>query len=287
MRQPPPGFETCRVDVTGTRLSVTVGGRGEPLLLLHGWPQTSNAWRRVVAPLAAQGYQVIVPDLRGLGASERATDGYAKDDQAEDMRQLLEGLGVTVPVRLVGHDIGGMVAFSFARLHPDRVARLALIELAVPGYGLEQAMDVAHAGLFHFGLFMTAEVPELLLQGHERAFFDWWFQRMAADEAGRTPAAVDDAVTAYSGHDSLRCGFEHYRTLLADGRTNRAWGAAGGTLRMPVLAVGAEHGTGSRLAEWIRPIAPHSQTLVVAGSGHFVPEERPAELLAALTPFLR
>lgn len=78
MRQPPPGFDPRQVDVTGTQLSVTVGGRVDPLLLLHGWPQTSNAWRRVVGPLAAHGYQVIVPDLRGLGASERATDGYAK-----------------------------------------------------------------------------------------------------------------------------------------------------------------------------------------------------------------
>lgn len=256
MRQPPPGFETRRVDVTGTRLSVTVGGRGEPLLLLHGWPQTSNAWRSVVAPLAAQGYQVIVPDLRGLGASERATDGYAKDDQAEDMRQLLEGLGVTVPVRLVGHDIGGMVAFSFARLHPDRVARLALIELAVPGYGLEQAMDVAHAGLFHFGLFMTPRCRSCCCRDTNApsstgGSSEWPQMRPAGPRLpSTTPSPPTAATTASAAASSTTA------RSLADGRTNRAWGAAGGTLRMPVLAVGAEHGTGSRLAEGIRPIAP-------------------------------
>lgn len=180
-----------------------------------------------------------------------------------------------------------MVAFSFARLHPAQVARLALVELAVPGYGLEEAMDVAHGGLFHFGLFMTPQVPELLFEGHEQAFFDWWFPQMAAGPAGYLPEAIAGVTAAYRGRQSLTCGFEHYRTLLTDGQTNRAWGETGDTLTMPVLAVGAEHGSGTRLADALRPVAPQIRSLVVAGSGHFIPEERPDQLLEALVPFLR
>ena len=98
------------------------------MALLPGWPQTSDAWREVMAPLVAQGRRVIAPHLRGLGDSERAAGGYGNDEQAGDLWHLLDRLPASSPVRLVGHDIGGMVAFSFARLHPERVARLALLE---------------------------------------------------------------------------------------------------------------------------------------------------------------
>ena len=140
------------------------------------------------------------------------------------MRQLLEQLDVPAPVRLVGHDIGGMVAFSFARLHPERVAALALLDLAVPGLGLERAMDVAAGGLWHFGLFQQPDVPAMLVSGHEQEFFAWWL----ADQAGSPDAVPDESIEAYigayTGRERLAAGFGHYRTLLEDGRINRAWG---------------------------------------------------------------
>lgn len=283
----PDGFRRQEAAVHGTHLSFLMGGHGPAVVLLHGWPQTSHAWRLVMGPLASQGYTVVVPDLRGTGRSEHAAHGYGKDDQAEDVRQLLVHLDLGPEVTLVGHDIGGMVAFAFARRHPEEVRHLALIDLALPGLGLEQAMDVARGGLFHFGLFMTPEVPEMLFEGHERAFFDWWFRRLGADPIAYAPEAIDDATRAYGGREALGCGFAHYRTLIEDGRVNRAWVDDGGTLAMPVLALGGEHSAGTRPREALVGVASDLHGGSVAGSGHFVSEERPAELIAHLTRLMR
>lgn len=281
------GFTHEEVDVNGTRLHAVVGGEGDPVVLLHGWPQTWRAWREIMTPLAEQGYRVIVPDLRGLGHSAPAADGYTKDNQAQDIRELVRRLsGSQAKVRLVGHDLGGMIAFAYARRHPDEVERMALIELALPGLGLEQAMNPANGGSFHFGLFMTPEVPELLLVGKERAFFQWWFGRLSANADAFPPAEIDAITAAYSGKDALHRGFQHYRTLIEDGRTNRAWVEGGGSLDMPVLAIGGEHNVGDRLGKALQPVATDLRSAVVMDSGHFVPEEQPKALLAELTLFL-
>jgi pimeloyl-ACP methyl ester carboxylesterase len=272
--------------VNGTRLSYLIGGTGEPVVLLHGWPQTARSWRLVLPSLAALGYTVIAPDLRGTGQSARAGDGYEKDNQAEDMRQLLRVLGLGPRARVVGHDIGGMIAFSWARKHPQEVDRLALIELAVPGFGLEQAMNVAAGGRWHFGFFMTPEVPELLLTGKEREFFTWWFAHLSGHPGAFSPGEIDAVAADYGGQGSLRAGFGHYRTLLGDGAANRAWYDQGGRLAMPVLAVGGEKAVGGRLAEQIRPAAPQVTPHVVPDAGHFVAEEHPADLARILARFL-
>ncbi|MEW1722888.1 alpha/beta hydrolase [Streptomyces sp. NPDC093109] len=283
----PEGFTRFVREVNGTLIHGVIGGSGEPLVLLHGWPQTWREWRYLLRPLAGLGYTVIAPDLRGTGGSAVTEAGYDKDNQARDMHELLQVLGLTGPVRLVGHDIGGMVAFSYARRYPEQVHRLALVDLAVPGYGLEEIMDPASGGLFHFGLFMTPEAPELLFRGNEKAFLTWWFAKMAAVPEAFPPAEIDIVAASLSRQDALRGGFAHYhRTLLQDGRDNRAWGEAGGRLTMPVLAVGAEHSVGSYLARTLKPVVPGVEEAVIAGSGHYIPDERPEALLAVLTPFL-
>lgn len=282
----PRGFESTTVAANGTTLHAVVGGSGPPVLLLHGWPQTWRAWRHVMPALAQQGYRVIAPDLRGIGDSARPVGGYDKDNQAEDMRELLERLGISGGVRLVGHDIGGMIAFAYARRHPPEVERLAIAELALPGLGLERAMDVTTGGLFHFGFFMTPEVPEMLLDGKEDDFFTWWFARLSAVPEAFPPEEVAAVASSYRGREALRAGFEHYRTLLHDGRINRAWLDGGGTLPMPVLAVGGEHRAGARLADSLRAVAPQVIGTVIKDSGHFVPEERPEDFIQELITFL-
>lgn len=284
--RPPEGFTRTDADVNGTRLSYLLGGDGPTLVLLHGWPQTSSSWRRILPALAAAGYRVLAPDLRGTGRSGRPDAGYAKDNQAEDIRQLVRAAGLGRHVRLVGHDIGGMVAFAYARRHPEEVLRLALVELALPGFGLDEAMDVAHGGLWHFGLFMTPEFPELLFAGHERDFFSQWYDGLVANHHAFSSADLDAMAAAYTGTDALRAGFGHYRTLLHDRDVNTAWHDAGGRLLMPVLAVGGAHGVGTQLADSVRPAAPDVIPAVVDGSGHFIPEEQPGPFVQTLLPFL-
>ena len=108
---PPLGFTGCDVGVNGVRLRCVTGGSGPPLVLLHGWPQTGRAWRLGMPPLAER-HTVVVPDLRGMGDSERPGSGYAKAEQAEDVRALMRALDLAAPAILVGHDLGGMVAYA-------------------------------------------------------------------------------------------------------------------------------------------------------------------------------
>lgn len=281
-----PDFARRTITTNGTDISVLHGGHGEPLVLLHGWPQTGDCWLPVLPALAGAGYTVVVPDLRGLGRSAPADAGFAKDEQAEDIRGLLRALGLGPAAHVAGHDIGGMVAFSWARRYPDEVRSLTLMELAVPGLGLERAMDVAHGGRWHFGFFMAPQVPELLLDGHEEEFFTLWYAQLAGNSNPPGRQVVGRYVEAYRGRERLGSSFGHYRTLLDDGRTNAAWAAAGNRLPMPVLAIGGDQAVGDRLAVSLRPVAPSAETAVIAGSGHFLAEEQPAPLTERLLAFL-
>ncbi|MFJ8142925.1 alpha/beta fold hydrolase, partial [Streptomyces sp. NPDC096013] len=166
----PAGFTTHKIASNSTRLSVAVGGSGPVLVLLHGWPQTSRAWARVM-PALAESRTVVVPDLRGTGDSDRPEGGYAKTHQADDIRGLLTALDLNGPVAVAGHDIGSMVALAWAAAHPEDISHLILVDALLPGLGLEEAMNVAEGGMWHFGFFMTPHFPEMLFAGHELEFF--------------------------------------------------------------------------------------------------------------------
>ncbi|GDY68833.1 hypothetical protein SAV14893_082260 [Streptomyces avermitilis] len=245
----PDGFTIHRTATNNIHLSVAVGGSGPVLVLLHGWPQTSRAWARVM-PALAQRHTVVVPDLRGTGDSDRPEDGYAKTNQANDIRGILTTLDLNGPVAVAGHDIGSMVALAWAAAHPDEVSHLILVDSLLPGLGLEEAMNVAEGGMWHFGFFMTPHVPEMLFDGHELEFLTATFTAMS------NPGTFSDDdlaayAQAYTGRERLRGGFEHYRTLLEDGRENRAL-LTGRKLPMPVLAIGTAH-SGTTPAQALAP----------------------------------
>lgn len=145
---------------------------------------------------------------------------------------------------------------------------------------------MAHGGRWHFGFFLTPVVPAMLMTGHERESFPWWFDGLARLPGGHDSAELQAVIAAYSGRRSLDAGFGHYRTLLDDGATNRAWLDAGGRLEMPVLAIGGEYGVGDTLAHALREAAPSLRSAVLPESGHFVPEEAPENLLDQLEHFL-
>ncbi|GAA2072568.1 alpha/beta fold hydrolase [Actinomadura alba] len=277
----PDGFKIHRIATNGTNLSVAVGGSGPVLVLLHGWPQTSRAWARVM-PTLAEAHTVVVPDLRGTGASDRPEAGYTKTNQARDMRGILKGLGLTGPVAVAGHDIGSMVALGWAAAHPEDIAHLILVDSILPGLGLEEAMNVAEGGMWHFGFFMAPHVPEMLFDGHELEFFTATFTAMSAPGTF-SPDDLAAYAESYSGRERLRGGFEHYRTLLEDGRENRAL-LADRPLPMPVLAIGTAQ-SGTATAQALSPHADNVQSKV-APTGHFVAEEDPDWFTEAITEFL-
>lgn len=163
--------ETIRSEsfqVNDQRVHMLVGGDGPPVLLLHGYPETSHAWRKVMPELATT-FRVVAPDLRGLGQSSRPATGYDKKTVAEDIWGLTRVLGLE-DFALVSADMGGPVAFWLAMAHPEAVSHFVFIESGLPGFGLEQLMDIAHGGSWHFGFFMAPEYPEILTAGREREF---------------------------------------------------------------------------------------------------------------------
>jgi pimeloyl-ACP methyl ester carboxylesterase len=280
----PGGFSVQHLTTNGTRLSVAVGGRGPTLVLLHGWPQTGRVWRHVMAPLAEE-YTVVVPDLRGAGDSERPADGYTKTNQAEDLRGVLRELGLSGPAVVAGHDIGAMVALAWAAAHPPDVAALVLLDALLPGLGLEEQMNVAAGGMWHFGFFMAPAVPEMLFDGHELEFISTMFPLLSGSDVF-TDEDFAFYARAYGGRDRLRGGFAQYRTLLTDGKENRAL-LAERRLAMPVLSVVA----GAHRTEPAAPapLLDHADDLteVTAPTGHFIAEEDPQWFLTTLRGFLR
>ena len=279
----PTGFEMQQIAANGTRLSVAVGGHGPTVVLLHGWPQTGYAWRHVMAPLAVD-HTVVVPDLRGVGQSSRPDSGYAKSNQAQDLREVLAHLGLPTPVVVVGHDIGAMLAFGWALKYPDDVSALILLDALLPGVDLEDHVNVAAGGHWNFGFFMAPGIPEMLLDGHEDEFIAEMFPQMGGTDVF-SEEDLRHYADAYRGRDRLRGGFEQYRTLLADGAENQTT-LAQHKLSMSVLDVAA--GTLGHTAEMWTRLNQHADdlTVVISPTGHFVAEENPQWLVAELQPFL-
>jgi pimeloyl-ACP methyl ester carboxylesterase len=285
-RAMPTRFQRRTFSTNRRNFSYVIGGAGPPLALLHGWPQTSRAWDPVLPAFADAGYTTVAPDLPGMGESDALPVGSGKDAVAEVVHDLLRSLFPAEPLRVIGHDIGAMVAFSWARLHPEDVIRLGVVETGMPGLGLEQAMDVARGGRWHHGFFMTPDVPEMLIDGSADEFFRWWFGRLSANKAPFGPADVAATVTPYRGREALERSFRHYRTLLDDGRVNAAWVESGGRFAMPVAGVGGEFCLGTSVADNLEAAAPDLLTIVVEGSGHFPAEEQPARFVESVLAFL-
>lgn len=278
---------TTRVRVGDVVLATATAGRGTPVLLLHGWPQTAYAWRHV-APLLAERHAVVAPDLPGFGESSIPADGYDKRTVAGHLRGLMRELGHE-RYHVVGHDLGGQVAYALAAQWPAEVASLVLVEAGVPGLGRSlEAANPLTGGSWHFGFNMLPDLPETLVVGRERAYLRFLFLRdtvglVETDAIG--PADLDVYADALARPGALRGSFAHYRALPRDIADNRAWAAAD-RLTLPVLVVGAAAGVGLSWLDSVQEAAAHVESALVPGSGHYLPEERPAALADLLIDFL-
>lgn len=277
-------------------LDVVIDGPADApaVLLLHGWPHTSRAWRKVVPLL--DGYRVVMPDLRGLGASSVPDGPYDKLTVAGDVVGLLDELDVGSAV-VVGHDWGGVVAFYTAWLlgsrgsaaggaERTRARGLAVVDVTIPN-DLGAGPDIAQGGNRWHHAFHRTALAEELVDGREDTYLGWFYDTFAAD-----PKAIDDDtrasyVEAYRGRERMRAGFAYYRSLEADVANARRVGENG--ITVPVLALGGAVGFG-RGEEPLECLRYFAAGPVAGGSipdcGHFVPEERPEELAGHLRPFV-
>lgn len=276
------GFSHQYADVNETRLHFVSGGSGPAVVLLHGWPYTWAVWRRLMPELAADGHTVIAPDLRGTGDSAKPDSGYTKRDVAEDVHQLVETLGIG-EINLVGMDIGAMVAYAYAAAYPAEVRRLVLAESVIPGFGLEELMNPATGGFWHFGFHMQVDVAEMLTEGKEAAYLgNMW--SMGSPTGGITEADREEFLGHYASPGGMRGGFQHYGTLLEDGKANRVSGET--KLTMPVLVLNGDTGLPQQmLLDGAHRFATDVQADVVPGSGHVFAVDNPAWVSDRLTRF--
>jgi pimeloyl-ACP methyl ester carboxylesterase len=178
----PAGFESRFADVDGTRLHYLIGGRGSPVVLLHGFAETGHMWQPLM-PLLAERHTVIVPDLRGAGDSARPDSGYDKLTMAVDIHELTQSLGFQ-SVAIVGHDIGLMVAYAYAAQFPQGTERVVLMDAFLPGIGNWKEMWLLR-DLWHFHFY--GRTPLALVQGRERIYLDHFWNDFAADEHHSVP----------------------------------------------------------------------------------------------------
>lgn len=271
------------VDLGDLILHCITAGEGEPVVLLHGIPQTSYEWRHVI-PHLAQRYRVIAPDLRGLGDSTRPANGYDKKTMADDVWRLLGKFGVK-RFFLVGHDWGGPVAFALAAHHPDAVRRLAILDVAIPGDGADFSQNGRR---WHHALFRTLDLPEaLFLNGREHLIIQWLFENYGAKPNCIPEADQREYLRTYVKPGAMRALFSIYRALPQDAEDNRAILAAKGKLKMPVLALGGNRsfGRGMETLESCQRVAVDVRGGLVPDSGHWVAEEQPEFVAGELLKF--
>ncbi|MEU5951954.1 alpha/beta hydrolase [Streptomyces sp. NPDC047525] len=275
-----PGISLRRITTNGITANVAIAGTGPAVLLLHGFPHTWQLWSEVM-PRLARRHRVIAPDLRGLGASTRAADGYDADSLATDAEGLLDALGER-SAAVVGIDAGTPPAFLLALRRPDLVRRLVVMEsLLGPLPGAEDFL--AGGPPWWFGFHSVPGLAESVLAGHEAEYVDWF---LTTGTHGRgVPDRVRDAFrSAYTGSDALRCAFSHYRAMPTSGRQIQA-AAAHARLTMPTMTIGS-HPVGTALERQVRPLADDLTGRLVPDCGHIIPLDRPRALLDLLGPFL-
>ncbi len=278
------GIEHHKTTVNGVRIHYVSAGTGEPVVLLHGWPQSWYEWRFLI-PMLASRHRIIAPDLRGMGDTECPPHGYDKRTVAADVHALLDQLGIA-RAHVVGHDIGAAVAYAFASSFPAATSSLVIIEFLLPGLGLEAAFHTTRmTGRWHHVLHARSELAEFLIEGKERAYITWFFRNFAYDPTAISEADIDEYERCITRPGALRAGLEHYRAFFDDAEHNAE--TARTKLSMPVLAVGGELNHGDRLVPMMRQAAERVIGGSVARCGHWIPEERPHELVDMLLPFFR
>lgn len=275
--------------VNGVRLHYVTAGDPDapPVVLLHGWPQTWYEWRRII-PGLAESYRVIAPDMRGLGDSERPMEGYDKATVAADVRALVEELGHD-EAAVVGHDWGMPVAYLYAAANRDSVPALVTLDATLPGVETDGDADDLTlpngAPVWHFGLHMTPNLPEELVDGNERVYLSWFYRELAHDPGAITDDDVDEYVRCYSAPGALRAGFNYYRRAFTD--AGDVADHASDPLEMPVLAYGGRRGFAGATHATMEEVATDVRGGVVEDCGHWIPEERPEFLAEELLSFFR
>lgn len=266
--------------VNGTRIHYLAAGSGEPVLLLHGYAQTSHMWRPLI-PELARTHTVIAPDLRGFGGSAKPAQGYDKAAMARDIRALAVFLGHK-RVKLVGHDIGLMVAYAYAAQYPDEVERIALMDAFLPGIGDTSGIFLLR-DKWHFNFY--GETPLKLVKGRERIYFEHFWNDFAANPK-RSVSEADRRIytKAYAQPGAMAAGFEVFRAFDKDAEDFKAFART--KLKMPILVLTGEKSGGEFLIGQGRQVADDVEGVIIKGAGHWLMDEARDQVIPKLVEFL-
>lgn len=264
----------------GVDIHYLIAGKGEPIVLLHGYAETSHMWLPLIKELEKT-HTVIAPDLRGAGGSSTPADGYTKANMAQDIHALVESLGYK-SVEIVGHDIGLMVAYAYAAQYPTEVSKIALMDAFLPGVGDWKSVWLMR-DLWHFHFY--GETPLALVKGRERTYFEHFWNDFAADRHHSVPEA-DRVFYAkeYAKPDHMRAGFEYFHAFEQDAKDFAKFEET--PLEMPMLVIAGGKASGQFLIDQGKMVDKNVDGVIVPESGHWLMEEAPATVIPLLVKFL-
>jgi pimeloyl-ACP methyl ester carboxylesterase len=286
-----PGFTNQYATVNGVRLHYVDGGSGAPLICLPGWPQTWYSYHPVAAELAKK-YRVIIVDIRGMGSSGKPESGYDKKTMAADIFELITQLGLT-KVFIMGHDIGGMVATSFAFNYPESTEKLIVLDGSHPSEGMMQMPLIPYPGTFSdkmdanmpyawwMGFNQVKALPEKLLEGRFHYLLDWLFQYVMIDDQKMSLFERSVYASFYNETESIRASNAWYQTFTQDIEDAKTYQPLG----MPVLGIGS-YVSYNYMKVGLPYIATNVRVIGILDSGHYLFEEKPQEVLDAVFTFL-
>lgn len=255
------------------------------ILLIHGFPQTSYQFRHVIIPLADAGYRVLAPDYRGAGRSSKPASGFTKTVMAADLLKLIRiHLNIREPVHLVGHDIGGLIAYAYASRYSEHVASVAWGECPLPG---TSAYEASKDSLWHFSFQSVPDLPEALVAGCERIYLQHFFDTESYNSTAISSQDLEHYTSMYSQPGAMRCAFGIYRAFERDAEENKVWVEEKGRCRVPTLALNGAMSPIAEMAERsVAEVHEDVQIMRVKESGHNVAEENPEDYVKNVLAFI-
>jgi pimeloyl-ACP methyl ester carboxylesterase len=275
-----PAITSREAEIDGVKLHYMVAGKGTPVILLHGYAETSLMWKPIM-PKLAERCMVIAPDLPGIGDSAIPSHGLDMKTAAVRIHNLVRSLGIQ-KAEVVGHDIGLMVAYAYAAQYPAEVEKLVVMDAFLPGVeGWEPIYN--NPAMWHFRF--NGPTPEALVKGRERTYFEHYWNDFAADKNHSIPEADRKAyTTAYSRPGRMQAGWAYFISFPQAARDFAELSQT--KLPMPVLSIGGEKSLGEALGQQMKLVATNVQIIVLKNTGHWLMEENTKETTDALLSFL-
>ncbi|KAJ3008314.1 hypothetical protein HKX48_008650 [Thoreauomyces humboldtii] len=259
------------------------------IVLLAGFPESWYAWRKIMGVLReGTDCRILAIDLPGQGDSDRPQDGYDTQTVATRVHDLLQHLDVT-RYALAAHDVGAWVAFPYALLYPNEVQCLTLLDAGIPGITLPSHLPTSSTSswkTWHFGFHAVPDLPEILLQGRERPYLEWFLGRKSADPTVYSEEDIDEYLRVFTSPGGMRAGLAFYRANATSEQQNRAL-TENAKVNMPVLALSADQGSIPDMEAALKPFCQDIRGETIRDCGHFQLEERPEAVADAIVRFIR